>query len=111
MTGTPGEVARRHLAAVEAGDPAQMAADYAVDAELHRPGEVHRGRVAIEAYFRSVPERLGDSWVVFDQLVVDGDTAVFRWHLAGGSASGTDRLTIRGGRIVHQLVQLDSEDF
>ena len=89
-----------------------MAADYALDAELLRGGEVHRGRPAIEAYFRTVPDRLGDAVVVFDELAVDGETATFRWHLDGpADVSGTDRLTIREGLIVRQVVQLDTLDF
>lgn len=112
MTSTTVEVARRHLDAVLHGDPTAMAADYAEDAELLRAGESHRGRPAIEAYFRTVPDRLGDAAVVFDELAVDGQTATFRWHLEGSAhASGTDRLTIRDGLIVQQVVELDTPDF
>lgn len=90
-----------------------MAADYAADAVLERPGERYEGAAAIERYFRTVPERLGDARVVFDDLEVDGATATFRWHLEGGAArtSGIDRCTIEDGWIVHQQVTLDAEDF
>ncbi len=112
MPRTVDAVARDHLDAVRGGDPAAMAADYAADAELHRVGTVRRGRAVIEAYFRTLPERLGDAVVVFDELTVEDETATFRWHLEGGTeASGTDVLTIRDGLIVHQVVHLDATDF
>ncbi len=108
-----GQVARDHLEAVRSGDPTAMAADYADDAVLVRPDETYRGRAAIERYFASVPERLGTAEVCFDELVVDGTTATFRWHLEGApeQLSGTDTCTIRDGGIVHQVVRLDAADF
>ncbi len=101
------------MASVLGGVPAAMAADYAVDAVLVRPGETYRGRAAIERYFASVPDRLGDARVCFDELVVDGETATFSWHLEGGplAVSGTDTCTIAGGEIVRQVVRLDDADF
>lgn len=90
-----------------------MAADYSADAVLERGDEVHRGRLAIEAYFETVPQRLGSARVVFDSLDVDGDVATFTWHLEGGesAASGSDVCTIEDGAIVHQRVSLAGEDF
>mgnify|MGYP001824524071 CR=1 FL=1 len=90
-----------------------MAADYAEDAVLDRAGELHRGRTAIEAYFATVPARLGDAQVVFDDLTVVGDTATFAWHLEGapGAVSGTDECVIEDGMIVSQVVHLDASDF
>lgn len=112
MNKTVDEVARSHLDAVRGGEPAAMAVDYALDAELLRAGEIHKGQSAIEIYFRTVPSRLGDAVVVFDELTIDGETATFRWHLEGGAeASGTDVLTIRDGLIVRQVVHLDKADF
>jgi ketosteroid isomerase-like protein len=112
MTRTVEAVARDHLDAVREGDPTAMAADYAADAELHRGGEIRHGRGMIEAYFRTLPERLGDAVVVFDELTVEDDTATFRWHIEGGTeASGTDVMTIHDGLIVRQVVHLDSTDF
>jgi hypothetical protein len=112
MTRSVESVARDHMEAVLSGDPVAIAADYATDAELHRPGEVLQGRAAIEAYFRTVPGRLGEAVVVFDDFDVESETASFRWHLEGGvEASGTDVLTIRDGLIVRQVVHLDATDF
>lgn len=110
------QVAADHLDAVVGGDPVAMAADYAADAVLERPGERFEGHAAIEAYFRTVPERLGGAKVVFDGLVVDGDVATFRWHLedlAGDAepVSGTDTCIVEDGRIIHQRVRLDADDF
>lgn len=90
-----------------------MAADYADSATLHRAGEIHQGRTAIEAYFTTVPDRLGDATVVFDDLSVSGNVATFRWHLEGAATpvSGTDTCTIEHGLIVKQVVALDQADF
>lgn len=89
-----------------------MAADYADTAVLHRGDETHEGREAIEAYFRTVPQRLGSARVVFDRLAVDGDTATFWWHLEGGAAaSGRDVVVVRDGLIISQVVYLESADF
>ena len=99
-----------------AGDPVAMAADYAADAVLERPGERFEGHAAIEAYFRTVPDRLGGATVVFDGLVVDGDVASFRWHLEGlpdgtAAVAGVDTCVIEDGLIVHQRVRLEADDF
>lgn len=90
-----------------------MAADYAFDAVLVRGSERHEGRPAIEAYFATVPERLGAARVIFDEVAEDGATATFRWHLDGASvpASGVDHCRIEAGEIVHQVVHLDGGDF
>jgi ketosteroid isomerase-like protein len=110
---TPEQVARDHLAAVESGDPAAMAVDYAEDAVLERPDATFAGKVAIEQYFTTVPERLGEASVVFDELVVNGPRAVFRWHLepTATPVSGRDECRIEHGYIVHQRVTLDRDDF
>lgn len=110
---SPAAVARAHIEAVESGDVEAMAADYADDAVLERAGSTYRGRDAIRDYFATVPARLGDARVVFDRLDVDGDTAVFSWHLEGGAApaSGTDVCRIADGAIVTQTVHLDAADF
>ena len=90
-----------------------MASDYADDAVLERAGETYSGRDAIEAYFVTVPSRLGPGRVVFDSLDIDGDIATFSWHLEGldDQISGTDRCRIVNGQIVHQRVTLDKTDF
>ncbi|MEM7287619.1 MAG: nuclear transport factor 2 family protein [Actinomycetota bacterium] len=116
MERTAEQVAADHLDAVVRGDPTAMAADYAVDAVLERPGERFEGHAAIEAYFRTVPDRLGGARVVFDGLVVDGDVAAFRWHLEGlpegvAPVAGVDTCVIEDGLIVHQRVRLDAADF
>lgn len=113
MTRDADRVARDHIAAVRSGDPVLMAADYAPEAVLERPGEVYRGRAEIEAYFQTVPSRLGEASVVFDDLSVDGDIATFWWHLEGAevAASGSDVCTVEAGAIVHQIVRLGADDF
>ena len=114
MPRSPMEVATAHLDAVVRGDPAAMAADYADDAVLERPGERFVGSAAIEGYFRTVPDRLGGATVAFDGVVVADDEVTFSWHLEGVSGpavSGTDTCVIQDGLIVHQRVRLDADDF
>ena len=113
VTRDPQRVADDHLEAVRSGNPVAMAADYATHATLERGDEVYTGRSAIEAYFRTVPDRLGDARVVFDDVSVDDDVVTFRWHLDGGGASvsGTDVCTVAEGLITHQTVHLDGTDF
>jgi predicted SnoaL-like aldol condensation-catalyzing enzyme len=113
MDRSPQDVADSHLAAVIAGDPVAMAADYAKDAILERGADVYRGHAAIAAYFASVPERLGAAAVVFDTVEVDQDMVSFGWHLDGGdvAASGTDVCRVVEGAIVHQVVRLNNSDF
>jgi ketosteroid isomerase-like protein len=108
------EVIARHLDAVRSGDPAAMAADYADDAVLDRPDASFRGREAIEAYFRTVPHRLGDGTVTFGETEVNGDTAIIHWRIVGGpgdGASGHDTCIVRDGVIVHQSVQFEATGF
>ncbi len=113
MQRTVEQVARDHLAAVASGDVEAMASDYAETAVLDRAGDLHQGKRAIEAYFRSVPDRLGQAVVVFDGLDIEGETATFQWHLEGGATevSGTDVCLIKGNAIVHQRVHLNATDF
>ena len=113
MTRTTRQVAMDHLEAVENGDPSAMADDYAENAILHRAGEVYAGRAAIEAYFGTVPARLGGGRVVFDDFKIDGSLATFHWRLEGApsAASGHDVCTIADGKIVSQVVHLNDSDF
>lgn len=106
-------VALDHIEAVVSGNPVAMAADYAPKAVLERAGSVYQDREAIEAYFETVPFRLGSARVVFDDLTVVDDTATFFWHLEGSEmpASGSDVCTVKNGSIVHQMVHLDTSDF
>lgn len=121
------QVVDRHLAAVEARDPVAMAADYAPGAAIERAGVRLRGYRAIADYFDTVPERLGDHTLTFSRSDPDhsggnftsgrdGDGVdVVLWTVvdqAGGVvATGGDRFTVLDGRIVAQVVQLDSDDF
>ena len=108
------EVIQSHTEAVISGNPMAMAADYANDAVLIRPEAQFKGRKEIEAYFSTVPERLGEGVVVFDKVDVDGQLVKFWWHLEGGSVdgvSGCDECEVRDGLIVSQKVFLNESDF
>lgn len=107
-------VVRRHIDAVEAGDPAAMAADYAEDAVLVRGDRTHEGRAAIQAYFAGVPTRLAGGRVVCGPPVRVDTHIRFDWHIIGGPAegsAGTDRCTVTDGLISHQVVSLQKNDF
>jgi len=113
----PVDVVRRHLAGVERGDTASMAADYAHDAVLHRGAEVHEGWEAIADYFDTVPGRLAQRAVEFtDVTMMEAGTVVVRWQITGDDTShdtvtGRDTFDVRAGRIVAQTVELDTGDF
>ena len=89
-----------------------MARDYAVDAVLMRPGAHFQGRDEIAAYFLTVGQRLAGGKVEF--VNVDTERMQVTWRIVGGHADGscgTDRYTIREGRIVQQSVELEQRDF
>jgi hypothetical protein len=103
---------RRHLAAVRRLDVPAMSADYAPGAVIERGAERIDGRDAIAAYFDTVPPRLGDRTVEFDEPVEQADgSVVVRWCISGTGVSGRDRFVVRDGLIVEQDVQLDHGDF
>ena len=110
---TPEQVAQDHITAVIDGDPKQMAADYSKHAVLERGEERYAGIREIQTYFETVPDRLGNSQIHFDKLVIDGTQVTFFWRIVGEDieASGTDLLTIENGEITHQSVRLNSSDF
>lgn len=104
-------VVERHLDAVRHRDVVAMAADYAADALLVRDGTAHDGRRAISAYFRTVPDRLGDAALDLD---APDESLAVRWRIVRDGAvasSGTDTYTVESGRIVRQVVSLDGTDF
>jgi limonene-1,2-epoxide hydrolase len=105
----------RHLDAVRGGDPVAMAADYAAEAVLVRGPESYEGRSAIAAYFRSVPDRLGDGELRFDEPSTGADGRVsvgWALHRPGEPpVRGDDVYEVSGGRIDRQTVTLDDHDF
>ncbi|MDG2300450.1 MAG: nuclear transport factor 2 family protein [Acidimicrobiales bacterium] len=110
---TTSEVAENHISAVLRGDPKQMAYDYAAHAVLERGGTIYKGITEIQEYFNTVPERLGSAEIFFDKLIIENEKATFFWRMVGDTliAAGKDILTIENGKITHQVVHLDSQDF
>lgn len=109
-------VVARHLAAVDRREPVAMAADYALDAQLVRGDDRHRGWREIADYFHEVPARLGDSTLALGAVVPsDPSGADVSWRITGADghmvASGTDHYRVEAGRIVHQTVVIDGDDF
>ena len=112
----PTDVVARHLEAVRSGDVVSMAADYAIDAVLVRGQDTYEGWGAIADYFDGVPERLGGRTVTFeDGTLAPNGTVRTQWSIADDPASagatGVDTFVVSDGRIVHQTVQLFSDDF
>ena len=107
---SPAQVVQDHLDAVRKGDPQAMAADYAADATLERPGAWWTGRDAVAAYFLTVPARLAGGRVEFTGF--DQSTLSVRWQIVGGpghGTRGTDRYEVRDGQIARQTVHLDGD--
>jgi len=104
------DVIARHLAGVAAGDVAAMAADYAPGATLTRGAEVYRGWSEIAGYFDTVRTRLAGGTTHFG--AVDGHRVAWTIERDGtAAASGHDTYTVRDGRIVEQVVTLNTPDF
>ena len=105
-------VVKSHLDAVLSGDPAAMAVDYAESAVLIRGTDVYSGITEIEKYFKSLPERMRCSEIVFFEPQVSE-----KLRLSNGNSKidahfeGLDTVVISNGKIVKHLVQLLSEDF
>lgn len=108
-------VLRAHMDAVRSGDPDAMAADYADEAIIERPGQLIEGRPAIATYFRGVPARLAGGHVHFESVDVHGpDRVTFHWRIEGGPADGTsgsDLVFLGDGLITFQRVHLNALDF
>ena len=107
-------VVRAHMDAGERGDPSAMAADYADDAVLTRPGMCLVGLAAIQSYFEGIPARLGGGTVRFLSFDIHDHHISFRWIIEGGPGdrtSGIDEVTVQDGKIVAQMVRLDGGDF
>lgn len=108
-------IAQRHCDAVRRADPVGMAADYALDATLERPGEVHRGWPAIAGYFDDAVSRLGDRTVRFGRVAeLDRSRANFEWSVVQRGevlARGRDEIQAVDGFITHQVVHLHESDF
>jgi limonene-1,2-epoxide hydrolase len=112
---SPATVVQRHGAAVERLDPVAMAADYALDAVLERPGASYEGWYAIADYFDSVPSRLAGGELTFGSMAAMGSDKVrLSWRITKGKdvvVSGADTFQIVAGRITHQVTTLSEGDF
>lgn len=112
---SPAAVARRHRAAVERLDPVAMAADYALNAVLERPGAHYESWYAIADYFDSVPSRLAGRELTFGSMeAIGSDRVRLSWRISKGidaAVSGEDTFQIVAGRIAHQVTTLSEGDF
>jgi limonene-1,2-epoxide hydrolase len=112
---SPTAVVQRHRAAVECLDPVAMAADYALNAVLERPGAMYESWYAIADYFDSVPSRLTGGELTFGSMeAIGSDRVRLSWRITKGSdavVSGEDAFQIVAGRITHQVTTLSEGDF
>ena len=112
---SPAAVVERHRVAVERLDPVAMAADYALDAVLDRPGARYEGWYAIADYFDSVPSRLAGRQLTFGSMeAIGSDRVKLSWRITTGveaTVSGHDTFQIVAGRIAHQVTTLSEGDF
>lgn len=108
------EVVLHHMKAVDQQDAAATCSDYALDAVLERPTATYRGWSAIADYFDTVPPRLGTQRVSFSPAEpLDSDQAKVSWlinHQGESPMSGSDIVTVIGGRIVRQVTELEGAD-
>lgn len=112
---SPDAVVQRHRAAVERLDPVTMAADYALNAVLERPGACFESYYAIADYFDSVPSRLAGRKLTFGPMEsIGSDRVKLSWRITEGveaAVSGHDTFQIVAGRIAHQVTTLSEGDF
>ena len=112
---SPAAVVQRHRAAVERLDPVAMAADYALNAALERPGAHYESWYAIADYFDSVPSRLAGRELTFGSMeAIGSDRVRLSWRISKGidaAVSGQDTFQIVEGRIAHQVTTLSEGDF
>jgi len=94
------EFAERYTEAWCSEDPARVAENYAPGGSLTiNDGPPSVGRAAITEAARSFMVAFPDLQVVFDDLVVQGETAEYRWTLVGtntGPGGTGNRVRIRG---------------
>jgi uncharacterized protein (TIGR02246 family) len=94
------EFARRYTAAWCSGDPASVAAHYAVNGSLTiNDGEPSVGRAAITEAAQSFMTAIPDMQVLLDELVVGDDVAEYHWTLVGtnsGRGGTGNRVRISG---------------
>ena len=82
---SPDAVVQRHRAAVERLDPVTMAADYALNAVLERPGACFESYYAIADYFDSVPSRLAGRKLTFGPMeAIGSDRVKLSWRITEG---------------------------
>lgn len=94
------DFARRYTAAWCSQDPANVAAFYAVNGSLTiNDGAPAVGRRAISEAARSFMDAFPDLQVIMDELLIQGERAVYRWTLTGRNSGpgGSGRpVRIRG---------------
>ena len=103
----PEAVFQRHWDAVQSGDFDAIAADYAADARLMQPGQVHVGHDGCRAFFEALFANLAGFEARQESVTVAGDTVLLTWsgsHADGRTAAGADTFIISDNLIQVQTL-------
>ena len=93
----PEAVFQRHWDAVQSGDFDAIAADYAADARLMQPNQVHIGHDGCRAFFEALFADLAGFAARQESVTVKGDAVLLTWsgtHEDGRTAQGVDTFVI-----------------
>lgn len=93
----PEAVFQRHWDAVQSGDFDLIAADYAADARLMQPNQVHIGHAGCRAFFEALFADLAGFAARQESVTVKGDAVLLTWsgsHEDGRTAEGVDTFVI-----------------
>lgn len=93
----PEAVFQRHWDAVQSGDFDAIAADYAADARLMQPNQVHVGHAGCRVFFEALFADLAGFEARQESVTVAGNTVLLTWsgsHADGRTAEGVDTFVI-----------------
>lgn len=90
MGRAPDETLQAHFAAIAAGDPDRVVADYADDAVLLTTDGLLRGRDAVHDAFAGIFGALPNAVVDAESVLVDGEVAFVTWTAEADGGRLTD---------------------
>ena len=96
------DVVRRHIAAFERGDVAEVLEDYGPDAVIQTPNEIVRGQDALRGWFAGVLELLPPGTTHIDSVSAEGEVVLVTWHAQTNEFAlplGADTHIVRDGKI------------
>ena len=96
------DVVRRHIAAFERGDVADILDDYTPDALIQTPHEIVRGRDALHTWFTGVLELLPPGTTHIDSISAADEVVLVTWHAQTDAFAlplGVDTHIVRDAKI------------